>query len=175
MPCKQRTFLTFQPGDKVSLHLDKKRFKEQHHKLLQIRYGHYTILDKIGENAFKLDLPPQLGIHNVINVNHLKLFEPPLLDQPFTITDPVDSIPDFHIPVAKDTLLDTRTHSTRHRVYTSYLVACKGKTLAQAKRITVEVLHSMFPHLLREARMLTDLNREELGHREEEAEGGTHI
>ena len=122
-PCKQRTFLTFRPGDKVWLHLDKKRFKGQHHKLLPIRYGPYTILDKIGENAYKLDLPPQLGIHNVIDVNHLKLFELPLLEEPFTITHPVNSIPDVQIPVAKDTLLGTRTHSTRHRVYTSYPVA----------------------------------------------------
>ena len=63
---KQRKFLTFQPRDKVWLHLDKKCFKGQHHKLLPIRYGPYSILDKIGENAYRLDLPPQLGIHNVI-------------------------------------------------------------------------------------------------------------
>ena len=57
---KQRKFLTFQPGDKVWLHLDKKHFKGQHHKLLPIRYGPYSILEKIGENAYRLDLPPQL-------------------------------------------------------------------------------------------------------------------
>ena len=74
---KQRKFLTFQPGDKVWLHLDKKIFKGKHHKILPIRYGPYSILDKIGENAYRLDLPPQLGVHNVINVNHVKLFEPP--------------------------------------------------------------------------------------------------
>ena len=71
---KQRKLLNFQPGDKVWLHLDKKRFKGQHHKLLPIRYGPYSILDKIGENAYRLDLPPQLGIHNVINVNHMRFF-----------------------------------------------------------------------------------------------------
>jgi hypothetical protein len=131
--------------------LDKKRFKGHHHKLLPIRYGPYTILDKIGENAYRLDLPPQLGIHNVINVNHLKLFEPPLLEEPVTITHPVDNILDFQLPLAKDTLLDTQTRSTRHRAYTSYLVASQGQTPAQAKWITAEVLHNKFPHLLMEA------------------------
>jgi hypothetical protein len=75
---KQRNFMSFEPRDQVWLHLDRKRFKGHHHKLMPIIYVLYTILDKIGENAYRLDLPPQLGIHNVINVNHLKLFEPSL-------------------------------------------------------------------------------------------------
>ena len=107
--------MSFQPGDQVWLHLDKKRFKGHHHKLLPIRYGSYTILDKIGENAYRLDLPPQLGIHNVINVNHLKLFEPSLLEEPITITHLVENIPNFQLPLAKDTILDTQSHSTRHQ------------------------------------------------------------
>ena len=99
--------MAFQPGDQVWLPLDKKHFKGHHHNLLPIIYGLHTILDKIGENAYRLDLPPQLGIHNVINVNHLKLFEPSLLEELFTITHPMDNIPDFQIPLAKDTILDT--------------------------------------------------------------------
>jgi hypothetical protein len=144
--------MAFQPGDNVWLHLDKKHFKGHHHKILPIRYGLYTILDKIGENAYRLDLPPQLGIHNVINVNHLKLFEPSLLEEPVTITHPVDNIPDFQLPLAKDTILDTRSRSTRHKTYTSYMVACQGQNLAQEKWIKTDVLHNKFPHLLMEAR-----------------------
>ena len=89
--------MAFQAGDQVWLHLDKKHFKGHHHKLLPIRYSLYTILNKIGENAYKMDLPPQLGIHNVINVNHVKLFEPSLLEEPITITHPVDNILDSPI------------------------------------------------------------------------------
>ena len=96
---KQINFTAFQLGDQVWLHLDKKRFKGNHHKLLHIRYGLYTVLDKIGENAYRLDLPPQLGIHNVINVNHLKNFEPSLMEEPVTINHVVDNIPDFQIPL----------------------------------------------------------------------------
>jgi hypothetical protein len=107
--------MSFQPRDPIWLHLDKKHFKGHHHKLLPIRYGPYTILGKIGKNVYRLDLPTQLGIHNVINVNHLKLFEPSLLEELVTITHPVENIPDFQLPLAKDTILDTRSHSTRHQ------------------------------------------------------------
>jgi hypothetical protein len=99
--------MSFQPGDQVWLHLDKKHFKGHHHELLPIRYGLDTILEKIGENAYRFNLPPQLGIHNVINVNHLKLFEPSLLEELVIFTHPVDNISDFQLPLAKDTILDT--------------------------------------------------------------------
>ena len=85
------------------------------------------------------------------------------MEEPVIITHIVDNIPDFQLPFAKDTLLDTETHSTRHRVCNSYLVARKGQTLAQEKWITVEFLHIMFPHLLMEVRMLPNRKKEELG------------
>ena len=81
---------------------------------MRIQYCSYTILERIGENAYRLDMPPEMGIHNVINVNHLKLFDPSLLEEPVTITHLVDNIPDFQLPLAKDTILDTRSRSTRH-------------------------------------------------------------
>ena len=84
----------------------------------------------MGENAYRLDLPPQLGIHNVINVRNLNFFEPPLLEEAVTITHPVDNIPDFQLRVAHDTLLDNMTRSTRNKDHTSYLVARQGQTLA---------------------------------------------
>ena len=130
---------------------------------MPIIYVLYTILDKIGENAYRLGLPPQLEIHNVINVNHLKLFDPSLLEELFPITHPMDNIPDFQIPLAKDTILDTRSLSTRQRTYTSYRVARRGRTLPQAKWITTDLLGNKFPCILMEARTLPYLNREELG------------
>jgi hypothetical protein len=92
-----------------------------------------------------------------------KLFEPPLLEEPVTITHPVKNISDFQLPLANDTQVDTQTHSTRHRAYTLYLVASQGQTPTQAKWITTEVLHNKFPHLLMEVVTLPFLNREELG------------
>lgn len=132
---KQRTHLSFQPGDRVWLLLDKQRFKGQHHKLHPLRYGPYIVLERIGENSYRLDLPSQLGIHDVLNVNNLKLFEPPLLEESVTIHHPVDNIPDFQPPLLKDTIMDFKKRNTRHQLYFSYLVGRKGHTPAQAKWI----------------------------------------
>ena len=45
-----------------------------------IRYGPFKIIDKIGNNAFRLDLPPYMQMYAVVNVENLKLYEPPLID-----------------------------------------------------------------------------------------------
>ena len=87
----------------------------------------------------------------------MRLFEPPLLEVPVIITHQGYNTQDFQLNLAKDTLLDTRTHSTRQRAYTSYMAA------QQAQWMTAEVMHRMFPHILMEAGTLPDLNREELG------------
>jgi hypothetical protein len=76
----------------------------------------------------------------VINVNNWKLFEPPLLEEPVKITHPVDNIPDFQPPVAQDTILESRTRSTRNKDHTSYLVVRQGQTPTQAKWMTSAAL-----------------------------------
>ena len=48
--------------------------------LKPIHYGPFKILEKIGTNAFKLDFPPYMQIYSVINVDNLRLFEHPLID-----------------------------------------------------------------------------------------------
>jgi len=89
---KDKKTLEFSCGDKVWLQMDKHHFRGGHHKLHPLRYGPYTIIERISENAYRLDLPPQLGIHAVINVNKLKLYVLLLLDGEVTITRRVDNI-----------------------------------------------------------------------------------
>jgi hypothetical protein len=45
-----------------------------------IRYGPFKILKNIGNNAFRLDLPSYMQMHVVVNVENLRLYEPPLID-----------------------------------------------------------------------------------------------
>ena len=49
-------------------------------KIKPIRYGPFKIMEKIGTNAFKLDLPPYMQIYYIVNVENLRFFEPPLID-----------------------------------------------------------------------------------------------
>jgi len=51
-------------------------------KLKPIRYGPFQILEKIGENAFHLDLPSYMHISSIVNVDFLRLFEPSLIEDP---------------------------------------------------------------------------------------------
>ena len=61
------------------LHISKERMKGEGKKLKPIRYGPFTILEKIGMNAFCLELPPYMQIYSVVNVENLKLYEPPMI------------------------------------------------------------------------------------------------
>ena len=45
-----------------------------------IRYGPSKIIDKIGNNVFRLDLPPYMQMYAVVNVEKLKFYKPPLID-----------------------------------------------------------------------------------------------
>ena len=67
-------------GNKVWLHLQKERLTGPRHKLRPLRYGPYTITKAVGNNAFKLSIPPFLGLHPIFNVDRLRPYFPPLLD-----------------------------------------------------------------------------------------------
>ena len=49
-------------------------------KLKAIRYGPFKIIKKVGNNAFQLDLPSYMQMYSVANVENLRLYEPPLID-----------------------------------------------------------------------------------------------
>lgn len=50
-------------------------------KIKNLRYGPFEILEKVGDNAYQLNLPPYMCIFLVLNVENLKLYEPSMLDQ----------------------------------------------------------------------------------------------
>jgi len=50
-------------------------------KIKDIIYGPFEILEKVGDNSYRLILPPYICIYLVANVENLKLYEPSMLDQ----------------------------------------------------------------------------------------------
>ena len=72
----------FQVSDQVWLYISKDRKQGEGKKLKPVRYGPFKILEKIGENAFGLDLPAYMHIYSVINEESLRLFEPSLIEDP---------------------------------------------------------------------------------------------
>jgi hypothetical protein len=113
---KHRVDHQFQVGDCVWLHISKERLKGEGKKLKPIRYGPFTILEKSGTNAFHLDLPPYMQIYSVVNVENLKLFEPPMImDQDEEVSIPlVDEFsPEYLDELQEDIILDRRTRTSQ--------------------------------------------------------------
>ena len=48
-------------------------------KMKPIMYGPFKVLEKIGENAFHLDLLAYMHIYSIVNAENLKIFEPSLI------------------------------------------------------------------------------------------------
>jgi len=62
---KHRMEHSFQVGDQIWLYISKDIMQGEGKKLKPIRYGPFTILEKIGENYFRLDLPAYMHIYSV--------------------------------------------------------------------------------------------------------------
>ena len=77
---KHRVDHQFQVGDEVWLYIREERLKGEGKNLKPIRYGPFNILENIGNNAFRLDFPPYMQVLAVVNVDNLRLYEPPLID-----------------------------------------------------------------------------------------------
>ena len=94
-----------------------------------IRYGPFEILEKIGTNAFRLNLPTYMQIYSVINVENLKLYEPPMImDEEINIQIPSvdDMAPEDMEELQDDVILDRNVRTSR-RGNAEYLqVGLKG-------------------------------------------------
>lgn len=76
---RHRTERHFQVGDWVLLKLQLYRQSSTRgsmpHKLSSRYYGPYLILEKIGTDTYRLQLPPSAKIHDIFHVSQLKKYE----------------------------------------------------------------------------------------------------
>uniref|UniRef100_A0A2N9GXJ1 RNA-directed DNA polymerase n=1 Tax=Fagus sylvatica TaxID=28930 RepID=A0A2N9GXJ1_FAGSY len=73
---KGRKKVVFEPGDWVWLHLRKDRFPEKgRSKLLPRGDGPFQVVERINDNAYKLDLPGEYGVSASFNVADLSPFD----------------------------------------------------------------------------------------------------
>ena len=73
---KGRKLVVFQPGDWVWVHMRKERFPNQRKSKLQPRGdGPFQVLERINDNAYKIDLPGEYSVSATFNVADLTLFE----------------------------------------------------------------------------------------------------
>ena len=70
---KGRKHVVFAPGDLVWLHLRKDRFPDlRKSKLMPRADGPFKVLEKINDNAYKLELPADFGVSPTFNIADLK-------------------------------------------------------------------------------------------------------
>ena len=101
-------------GDKVWLHLQKEHLAGPHRKLFLLQYGPYTITKAVGDNSFKLSIPPFLGLHLVFNVDCLRPYFPPLLDTSNVAEQltPTEINTDCMEQATTDQIMDTQIKNT---------------------------------------------------------------
>ena len=71
--------------------------QDEGRKLKPIWYGPFEILQKIGTNAFHLNLLLYMQIYSIFNVENLKLYEPLMI---------LDEDTDIQVPSIDDLLLE---------------------------------------------------------------------
>jgi hypothetical protein len=70
---KGRKEVKLEPGDLVWLHLRKERFPDlRKSKLMSRADGPFKILEKINDNAYKLELPLEFGVSPTFNISYLR-------------------------------------------------------------------------------------------------------
>ena len=116
-----------------------------------IRYGPFEILENIGTNAFHLNLPPYMQIYSVINVENLKLYEPPMImDEEINIQIPsVDDLALEYMRELQDDVILDRNIRTSRRGNAEYLrVGLKGMHPSKARWMEIGKVRELYPHLL---------------------------
>lgn len=72
---KHRKAITFKLGDLVWLHLREDRFPSRRkNKLMPKGDGPFKVLEKVNDNAYKLELPGDMGVSLTFNVGDLTLY-----------------------------------------------------------------------------------------------------
>lgn len=141
----------FQVGDEVWLHISKERLQGEGKKMKLIRYGLFIILVNIGDSAFKLVLPSYMEIYDVVNVENLRLYEPPLIEyqgENVKIPSIEDFSPKYLDEVKQDTILYIRTRYSKRGNVDYLLVRLKGTNPSKAKWIKIGNVRELYPHLL---------------------------
>lgn len=140
----------FQVGDEVWLYISKDRMQGEGKKLKPIRYGPFKVLEKIGENAFCLDLPAYMHIYSVVNAENLRLFEPSLIEDPeekIQLPSIDDLLPEYLNEVQEDTVLDRKVRKMRRGDVEYLRIGLKGSKPSNAKWIEVGQVRQLYPHL----------------------------
>jgi hypothetical protein len=140
---KGRSERTFHPGDEVFLklqpYLQSSVVKRANHKLAFKFFGPFRVLERIGEVAYKLELPDSSRVHPVFHVSQLKLCLKPHHQ---VLPDLPSSTVVFQVPVR---VLQQRVRQQGHRTVVQVLVQWSGASEDMATWEDLDSLKQQFP------------------------------
>eukprot|EP00253_Pinus_taeda_P023991 PITA_23991 len=141
---------TFKVGDIVWLQLNKEKLQGLGKKIKDLGYAPFEILEKVGDNVYRINLPPYMHIYSVVNVENLKLYEPSMLDQEEEqVLHSVGNLaPDAKAKLIEDTVLQKRSRTKRQGKQDLWQIGLKGQLPGKAKWYTREKVEEIFPHLI---------------------------
>jgi hypothetical protein len=140
---KHRRERVFAVGDEVFLRLQpyiqSSVVRRANHKLAFKFFGPYKIVERVGEVAYKLELPPSSRVHPVFHVSQLKPCIGPNQQVLPQLPSPTDLL---QIPVA---VLGRRVRQVGFRTVPQALIHWSGMPEDQATWEDVESLRQQFP------------------------------
>lgn len=143
---QKRRHENFEVGEKVFLKLQPYRQKSlairPNEKLAARFYGPFTVVQKIGKVAYKLDLPPSSKIHPVFHISQLKRSVGDMATNP-TIPEQLSS--ELELLVEPEAVLEVRTRPRRGVIRTEVLIKWTGLPLFEATWEDGEMLAQRFP------------------------------
>lgn len=141
----KRTERAFEEGEWVYLKLQLYRLasvaRRKNLKLASKYYGSYQILEKIGQIAYKLKLPPGSKIHPVFHVSQLKK---KVGNQVVAMIDPPICNNEGQILVEPMAILDRRMVKKRNKAVTKVLVQWANLSPEEATWEDYGLLRSQF-------------------------------
>lgn len=143
---KQRTERSSAVGDMVYLKLQPyvqmSLGRRDNHKLAYKYFGPYKILQRIGDVAYKLDLPESTRIHPVVHVSQLKQAIPP--GQNVQPLQSLNFISDELSPVMPSHVLDSRMVKVGAGTIQQLKIAWKGVPVELATWEKADAVHRQF-------------------------------
>ena len=116
--------VTYAVGDQVYLRTDNIKTKRVCRKLDHTKIGPYTILDRVGLQAYRLDLPSNVNIHNVFHISYLEPYRKN--DIPGRVKEPPPTIEvDGEFEYYVEEILDSKVRKNSPNSF-RYLVKWQG-------------------------------------------------
>ena len=150
----------FNVGDYVMIRIRPERFPSGANRKLHARSaGPFKVLQRVGPNAYVLDLPHDFGISSTFNIEDLVAYHKPLPipDDPFELplnsppNEPIETSIPFTLTSAQkdniDAILDEQVVFNRNGEVQRFLVRWVGRPDSDCTWITIDTLQQLDPDL----------------------------